>query len=454
MTNRRTMPPITPKVLGITVSLVLVGATLATFGLSRISTVVGSGDTIEAEFARGFKLDDYHSSVRMADVKVGKVESVEPTDHGTVVVKMKIDHEAHDMLGAQPTASIQPTTLLGGIYYVDLAPGNTRQAYDGAQIPVARTSIPVELGQVLTAVTVPAQAALKSDVARLDKTLKPGTPAIRRFVRDAPAALRPTAAVLEALRGTDPRNDLTDLVSGLQVAAYEMTKTDGQLDGIFVDLDKSTAALADRRAPLATSIASMPQTLRTTRVGLTRLDGSLDRLTSTARRLQPTARQLGPLLSQLDPVLVRARPVVNDARRLVADARPMVQQLVPAAADASAVMDNVEGPVIERINGKIKELVLSPWKGVGPYAGGGNDNLFYEEVGYLGVNGAKSFQTHDGNGAQGRLMAGISAQTLGGANVPMSIEQYLELLGLHNPPGPQPDNELVPSFLFPEGVGR
>jgi len=95
--------------------------------------------------------------------------------------------------------------------------------------------------------------------------------------------------------------------------------------------------------------------------------------------------------------------------------------------------------VLDRVNGPIADMVLNSWQGTGVYKGGGSPNTFYEELGYLGVNGALAWQTHDGNGAHGRLAAGGGGQSVGGAAFPKTVEEYLEALGLNQPPGPQAD---------------
>jgi phospholipid/cholesterol/gamma-HCH transport system substrate-binding protein len=427
-----------PKAVGLVVTIAVILACASTFQLRKVSSELSSGGTVKAEFSRGYKLQANRSYVRIAGVNVGTVRSVEATDHGSVVVTMKVDNDTMKTLGGKASAAIRSTTLLGGVYYVALAPSGAPGEFTGRTIPVSRTTIPVELGEVLTAVDPSAQRGVQTTVKQLDGTLRSGgRKSLKGLLASAPDTLEPTGAVLSAARGTRPKTDLTDMVTGLRGMAATTTKYRGQLDAIFTDLNRSTKALSDSRVPLAAAISTMPRTLETTRTGLVDLDGTLDRLTETATSLRPTVRQLDTTLGKLDPVLMRARPVVNDARVLLAEARPLVQTLVPTSVKATRAMRNVRGPVLDRVNGSIKKLVLSPWKGTGNYRGGGNSNKFYEELAYLGVNGAKSFQTHDKNGAHGRLMAGIGLQTIGGGPVPMSLEQYFETLGVNRPLGPQ-----------------
>jgi phospholipid/cholesterol/gamma-HCH transport system substrate-binding protein len=412
---------------------------LAVFEKDWLTTNLSFGNKIQAEFSHGYKLQPYHSKVKIADVVVGTVTTSTPTDRGTGMVTMKLDSGTLDKLGEAPSAAITATTLLGGIYYVALIPGGNGRFNDDL-IPLNRARTPVELGDVLTAFTPDALKALPGTIGQFDQTLRQGgSAAIRDLLADAPATLAPTGEVLTALRGTRADDDLTEVVSGLRNTAAGMLKNNGQLGYLFQDLRRSTAALAQGSRPFADSLRTSPETLRTTRAGLTDLRGTLHRLITTSDSLRPTARKLSSLLEKADPVLDRARPVVSDLRDVLEDARPLVDQLNPTAENATDVLDNLQGPVLDRVEGPLADMVLNPWHGTGVYQGGGNPNKFYEELGYLGVNGALAWQTHDGNGAHGRLAAGGGGQSVGGAAFPKTVEEYLEALGLNQPPGPQAD---------------
>ncbi|WP_445188707.1 MlaD family protein [Pseudonocardia sp. Cha107L01] len=417
-------------------------------------TNLSFGNTIKAEFPHGYKLQSYQSKVKIADVVVGTVTSSEPTDRDTAMVSMKLDSGTLDKLGEAPAAAITATTLLGGTYYVELIPGGTGR-FNDTLIPLDRSKTPVELGDVLTAFTPDALKAVPGTIGQFDATLKQGgSAAIRDLLADAPSTLAPAGEVLAAFRGTRPDNDLTEVVSGLRNTAAGMLKNEGQLGYLFQDLRRSTGALAAGSRPFADSVRTSPETLRATRAGLSDLRGTLHRLTTTSDSLRPTARQLGSLLDKADPVLDRARPVVSDLRDVLEDARPMVDQLNPTADSATDVLDNIQGPVLDRVKGPIADMVLNSWQGTGVYKGGGSPNKFYEELGYLGVNGALAWQTHDGNGAQGRLAAGGGAQSVGGAAFPKTLEEYLEALGLGGPPGPQADRPGAKPGPLPSGISN
>lgn len=429
--------PQSPKAVGIAVLVGLLLFSLGAFNRSRVETVLTPGQTLNAEFSQAYKLVPYQSVVKLAGVQVGTVTDVERSGGDRALVEMKLADGTLDKIGTAPSANVRPTLVLGGTYYVELVRGGRDGATaEGATIPVEHTSVPVELDKVLSAVT-PASRAVRGTIASLDEAFdRTGRRAARDLITTAPQALEPAADVLDAAAGTNPRSDLTDLVTGLQHTADALTRDRGQLTGIIDGLATTTTALADERAALSSTIAQGPETVRVTRAGLADLDATLDRLRTTAEDFRPAAQSLAPMLADLDPLLVDARPVIADARVVAREARPLVEALVPGTVLATEVLTDVRGPVLDRLNGPVTDAVLSPWHGTGTYQGGGNDHLLYEEVGYLFSHTADVFKFHDHNGAHGRLMAGVGLSTPGGV-VGMSLEEYLEVLGYQLPEGPQ-----------------
>jgi len=436
-TTARRIAAASPKAKGIAVMVFLLLFALVAFNRPRVDTTLASGEMLSAQFSRDYKLLPYQSVVKLAGVKVGTVVDVDATEHGAKV-KMKLDDGVLEKLGTAPQANVRPTLVLGGKYYVELVRGGEDgQPQAGSMIPQKRTSVPVELDRVLSAVTPDAAEAVGGTVKSLNGTFGPkGRKATERLLDNGPATLGGTKEVLRGLRGQHPKDDLTGVVTGLQHTAAALNRNRGQWQGILDDLATTTSALGEEARPLAAAIADAPQTLSVTRTGLADLDGTLDRLKKTATSFRPSAEELAPLLEDLDPVLVTARPVLADARKVVRDARPLVSDLVPLSEDATQALDDVSGPVLKRLSGPVTKALLSPWHGTGVYEGGGNDHLLYEETGYLLADIADVFKFHDHNGAMGRLMAGVGLNTPGGV-LGYPLEKILERGGLQLPAGPQ-----------------
>lgn len=433
-----------PALIGGVLLALTVATLLAVYQKERIGTMLSSGDEVQAEFARDYRLVANKSQVKVAGVVVGTVTDVQKDNHGLSLVSMKVSSDAKNKLGTAPSAVIRPTTLLGGNYYVELAPGGKQQAYSGGPIPVTRTHIPVELDQVLAAIPNRAQDSIQNTLQLTDQSLSAGAgDSLGNLLRDAPGTLQPAGSVLASARGTRPDQDLYRIVPDLDSIATVLSRRDGQLGHTIDSLRGVSATLAAEREPMSETIASLPDTLSSTRTGLDSLRGSLDRLTTTAEKARPAVQQLGPLLAKTNPVVQQARPLVSDLRPLLEQAQPMINQMVPTAQLATSTLNDVRGPVLDRINGPIANAVLSPWKGTGAYQGdGGNGHRLYEELGYLAANTANLSKYGNQNGRMLGLGFGGGASTAGG-NDP-GTAKLLQSLGLL--PGgavqvlPPPDN--------------
>ncbi|MCQ4080815.1 MlaD family protein [Streptomyces sp. RB6PN25] len=424
-----TRPLRSPAGIGAVLLVLTVVFLLAVYQKERIGTMLSSGHTVKADFSRDYQLRPYKTQVKVAGVVAGTVTGVEK-ESGHVVVSMKVNDDVVGKLGDQPSALIRPTTLLGGNYYVQLTPGGTDQKYDGSTIPMSRTGIPVELDQVLQALPKSARSGIQGSLSETDQTLKNGAgTSLGNLLADAPGTLTPAAEVLDSLQGTRPSQDLSQLVPALDSIASVMSRQNGQLGDIVDSLGTVSTALSDQRRPVTDTLATLPQTLSDTRTGLTALNGSLQQLTQTATDALPTAQRLGPLLKTTDPVLQQARPLVANLRPLLNKALPVVQQLVPTSKQATSTLDDLKGPVLDRVNGPIAKTVLSPWKGTGYYQGdGGNGHLFYQEVGYLAAHAANLSKYGDKNGRMIGLALGVSPSSAGGNE--LGTAKLLQQLGL------------------------
>jgi phospholipid/cholesterol/gamma-HCH transport system substrate-binding protein len=419
-----------PVLLGAVLLVLVLVALFSVYQKEKIGTWLASGSEVKADFARSYRLVPNKSDVKMAGVVVGTVTDVQKGPNGTSEVSMKVDDDAAQKLGSAPSATIRPTTLLGGRYYLEVQQGGSPQHYDGDTIPVSRTHIPVELDQILAAIPTNARDSIQKTTKLTDEALSNGAGKSLGDVLDhSPDTLRPAGTVLKSAQGSRPDHDLWQLVPNLNTAAVALTEQRGQLGHVLDALRKTSGALSNSRTALTSTIGDLPDTLTQTNTGLRALGGSLDRLNATAVAARPAVQQLDPVLAKAEPVLSEARPLVGELRPVLREARPMVDELVPTAKDASTTLAEVKGPVMNRISGPVTKMVMSPWKGAGAYEGdGGNGHLFYQEVGYLAAHTANLSQYHNKNGAMLGLGLGAGVSSAGG-NDP-GTAKFLQSLGL------------------------
>lgn len=416
-----------PLRLGVIAVLTVVVAMIALFYQQQITTTVSPGETVTAHFDRAYGLDPYTSEVKIAGVEVGTVTGVEGGGAEDTVVDLKIDRSALEKLGAQPSAEIRPTTLLGGNYYVDLSTSERSGEFDGV-IPLERTSTPVELGAVTDSLQPDTLESLQGLVPQLDDTLdrEDTRSAIDELLETAPETFDPAADTLYAARGTEPATDLPELVGGLESIGSVLSEQDGQLESIVDNVATTSRVLGQRSEELGETVQRLPSALEATDSGLESLDGSLDTLEATADDLRPVADRLHDTLETLDPVLVTARPVVGDLQELVTEAHPLVEDLVPTTRRTTSSLEDLRGPVMERVEGPITETVLSDWQGSGPYEGGGNERPFYQELGYMASNFGAAISVTDGAGSAIGFHVGYGTDTVAG--MPFSLSELFDHL--------------------------
>jgi phospholipid/cholesterol/gamma-HCH transport system substrate-binding protein len=418
--------PVSAFKLGVVILVVTLLAGYALLEKDRVATALRPGDIVRVQFAQDYHLQPFVSQVKVAGVPVGVVSSVDRSGDGSALVELKVDDGVTAKLGAAPGAALRPTTILGGKYYVELVPGGGRSTFAGT-IPVERTKTPVELQQLADALQPDAVKGIRSATQNFDDTLRAGgKAAIEDLLADAPDTLDATTPVLQGLQGTDPRTDLTNLVHGFESTARVLTEQPGQLDSIVRNLQQVTSTLGNRRADIATAIADLPRTLDNADDGLAHLGVTLSKLRDTADPARPVARELDAFLAHADPVLAKTRPLLTDVRGLLTDAQPLVEQLVPTAQGTTKVFDDVRGPVLDRVNGPIMNMVLSPFKGTGIYAGGGSDQPFYKEVGYMFATMDRASDLTDPNGVAVGLQPGLGGGSIAGT--PINFEQLMTTL--------------------------
>src|SRR5687767_8443196 len=123
-----------PVVIGAASLAIIALLVLAAFRAQDLP-LIGGGDTYYASFSEsgGLKVND---EVRIAGVRVGKVNSVELVD-GEVKVGFKVKTDS--TFGEETAAAIKVKTLLGAMY-LSLEPAGPGQLDEGDTIPVERTS--------------------------------------------------------------------------------------------------------------------------------------------------------------------------------------------------------------------------------------------------------------------------------------------------------------------------
>jgi phospholipid/cholesterol/gamma-HCH transport system substrate-binding protein len=199
--------------------------------------LIGGGDTYRAAFseAGGLKAND---EVRIAGVRVGKVESVE-LDGDQVLVTFKVDSGAE--FGAETRADIKVKTLLGAMF-LSLAPAGEGQLEEDSTIPVARTSSPYD---VVDAFEGLADTSGQIDTDQLAESMTTLADLTRNTPEEFQAALDGVTRLSANVAAKD--EELNTLLGNLEKVAGVLDERDQDIIALMRDADTLFRALVARR---------------------------------------------------------------------------------------------------------------------------------------------------------------------------------------------------------------
>jgi phospholipid/cholesterol/gamma-HCH transport system substrate-binding protein len=225
-----------PVIIG-AVSLAVVALLMVAAFRAQDLPVIGGGDTYYAAFAEsgGLKPDD---EVRIAGVRVGKVDSVElDGDHVRVAFRIESDSG----FGKQSTAAIKVKTLLGAMY-LSIQPAGSGQLAEGGEIPVERTSSPYD---VVDAFSGLAETSEKIDTDQLAESL--GT--LADLTRNTPEEFRNALSGVSQLSANIAARDgqINTLLKNLERVSTVLDDRDEDIVGLMKDSDVLFRALVGRR---------------------------------------------------------------------------------------------------------------------------------------------------------------------------------------------------------------
>jgi phospholipid/cholesterol/gamma-HCH transport system substrate-binding protein len=356
------------------------------------------------------------SPVRIAGVNVGKVTKVRPGPGTTAIVEMAIDDRGRP-IHRDATLKIRPRLFLEGNFYVDLEPGTprSRELGDGGTIPLSQTAIPVQLDQVLSVLNHDTRDSLRTLVEQAGGALdKGGAEAIDRSFAPAVPAYKGLAVLAQSARGTQPgdlrgtiestervvralhdkRNELADLVTGLNVTAGALASRSTQLGASLRGLD---ATLGEASPALADVSAALPE--------LQRFSGQVRPL---LRRAPQTLDLAAPLLVQLNALLqARELPaLLRTARPAIATLRAVEGPLTGLLAKVTPVTECVRSHATPVLKSKVDDGAHSTGLPV------------YKELLDANVGLASASQNFDGDGPAVRYNGGYGDQLFSTGKLP------------------------------------
>ncbi len=121
---------------------------------------------------------------------------------------------------------------------------------------------------------------------------------------------RYSAQVTNAFLGTSS-GDLSRLVASAGRAFGALARNEADLEGLIVNFDTFTGALAAQSENLSTTVERLAPTLQIGRKSLASLNSSLPPLRAWAIEFRPAVAELPALISAAEPWLAQARPLLS-----------------------------------------------------------------------------------------------------------------------------------------------
>ena len=225
-----------PVVIGAISLVVLAGLLLASFNASSLP-VIGGGDVYRAAFteAGGLKAND---EVRIAGVRVGKVESVE-LDGDHVQVTFRVDGDAE--FGQETRAAIKVKTLLGSMFLA-IEPAGDGQLDEDSEIPVERTQSPYDVVEAFTGL---AETSEEIDTDQLAESLTTLADLSRNTPEEFRGALKGVSALSANVAAKN--EEIGELLRNLEKVSGVLDERDEDIIALMRDADVLFQALVKRR---------------------------------------------------------------------------------------------------------------------------------------------------------------------------------------------------------------
>lgn len=293
----------------------------------------GSGDDgyiVRAEFrdTNGLRKN---SDVKIGGVPGGKIAEIDLTPQDTAVVTMKLKDGAVP-IGAGATADSRPVNLLGE-KYVDLRPGDLRKPVQGGTtIPLARTSTPVELDEVINTLDPTTRGRLRVLINEAGVGLQGRGTDLNALLDRMPPSLREGRELLGSFAADTTR--LKRLASTGDRVLASFADGGDRLADLVRQGQRALEVTAKNREKLGQSIDQAPATLNQLNATLTTLDSASARLKPAAAEIRRTAPPLADTLQRLPdlednakPTLAKVEDVSPALSRLGRGSTPVIREL-------------------------------------------------------------------------------------------------------------------------------
>jgi ABC-type transporter Mla subunit MlaD len=323
-----------------------------------VSSSIGGSYLMRARFQQVYGLVD-SADVVAGGLTVGHVVSIGLGRDGMPVVTMSIDNGFPLRQGAR--ANLRAFSLTGeNNTFISLTPGSGMPLPAGSELGFGQTDQPVEIYQALDTLDPRTRAAVRATLAGLDASFAGQGSNLRAALAHSAAAVGNTAALLAEVNSQGAA--LHTFVSQGSRLVSTLAQNPGSLGATAENLASVLRSTAARQGSLTQIAQMLPAGLRSPRLALSKLDGSIATLRRLVTDATPGVAELVPFAHDLEPVLGAAPPALAQALSLVRagprDANSL-SELIRTARPQLPVLGHdleVADPILDQLRVRLPDL--------------------------------------------------------------------------------------------------
>jgi ABC-type transporter Mla subunit MlaD len=299
--------------------------------------------------------------VKVAGVKVGKVEDLSVTDDNRAAIVLRIDNNAFKDFRKDAECRIRPQSLIGDKFVectltqprpqgaATPPPLPTIKEGDGKGqhlLPVEQTRQPVDVDLVNNIMRLPYRQRFSIILNELGTGLAGQGDALRQAIRNADPTLKDVDRVIQIL--AEQNRVLADLARDSDRVLAPLSRDRRQVADFITKANTTAEATAERGAAFEENLRLLPPFLRQLRPTMVRLDGLAREFTPVlqdvgavapafnrvitqlgpfSRASLPSFRTLGEAAQTGRPALVRSREFFHDIEDFNVNGKPLADDL-------------------------------------------------------------------------------------------------------------------------------
>src|SRR5436190_3144421 len=351
------------RILGIVLTLCVSAAALLL--ATAASDGGGTPYRVRAIFNNAFSVIP-GEDVKIAGVKVGKIESLDVTPDQKAAVVLRIDKSGFGDWRTDAHCTIRPQSLIGE-KFVECTPTQPRPV--GTQpppllpedrdhkgqhlLPASQTSRPIDIDLLNNVLRLPYRERLSIILNELGTGLAGRGADLNQVIRNADPALAQTDKVLKLLAGEN--RVLADLARDSDTALAPIARERRHVTGFIHNAGITAQATAEKSQQFEKIWADLPAFLRQLKPTMVRLGALSDEMTPVLTdlgaqapainrwiiSLGPFAKASTPAVTTLGQALVPGRKALIAAKPITQDLKTFGNQLVPLSTNLSSLLTSL-----------------------------------------------------------------------------------------------------------------